>query len=331
MPELNCRQKTALILGASGQDGFFLSHRLLQQGFKVIGLSRRVSQKLGRSLHKNGNFRGIDIDLTQDTDLESLLEEFRPALVFNLAGFSHVGDSWQARRESRLINREFPKQLVQALVRYAKKRNPPRLFQASSSEIFGAATEHPQNENSPLNPVSPYGLDKAAAHRHILQASSAGEIDAVCGIMYNHESHLRPESFISRKMSVGAARIRLGLQDVIEVGSLSQKRDWGFAGDSAVAILDATLFGNFEQYVVGTGKLHSVEELAKVALKSAGISSWRRFLVEKNSLMRSREPTNLVADSSRARLELGWRPRKSFRRTISDMVAHDIARLSHLH
>ena len=328
MPQSNNPRRTALILGVSGQDGFFLSHRLLQLGFNVIGLSRQISQKVDDSLLRNQNFRGIEMDFTKNADLGPLLKELQPELVFNLAGFSHVGDSWLPRRESRIINSEFPKHLVAALTSYGRKGKPPRLFHASSSEIFGAASEQPQNENSPLNPVTPYGLDKTEAHMHILKATTAGEIDAVCGVLYNHESHLRPESFISRKMSVGAARIRLGLQGVIEVGSLSQKRDWGFAGDHVEAILTATLYGKSTHYVVGTGKLHSVGELVETAMKSAGLPSWRQFLSEQDSLIRDHEPSNLVADSSLAKRELGWYPKKTFEQTIKDMVDFDLARLA---
>jgi GDPmannose 4,6-dehydratase len=326
---MEIRRKSALILGATGQDGWYLTMELHERGFDVFAVGRSRVWRSELQILRPNKLTYVSGDIADLDFMEKLLEKSQPGFVFNLAGFSHVGGSWENRALSRRTNFEAVRTVATALSRYREKHGfSPKLYHASSSEIFGGTQQSPQNELTPLDPVTPYGQDKADAHL-FLRAKREGErLDIVAGIMYNHESPRRPMSFLSRKVTHAVASISLGLSGGLELGNMSAKRDWGFAGDYVRGICEVTFHGVETEYVIASGRAHSVQDFVEAAFLVVGIEDWQNYVTSSPEMTRRKDPTNLVGDPSRIHGELGWRARTSFSELITMMVHADIKRLS---
>lgn len=306
----------ALVTGVGGQDGFYLAGRLLAEGVEVHGVVREGAAPRGVQAHR--------LDLAVD-DPAPLLARLRPDLVVNLAAISSVWRSWQQPELTAEVNGLAVARLLAATRELAEGGSPVRFLQASSAEIFGAATEAPQTERTRLEPTSPYGASKAYAH-HLVGAYRRAGLSASALILYNHESARRPASFVSRKITSAAARIARGSRERLELGNLDARRDWGWAPDVADALLRAARAVEPDDYVVATGVTHSVREFAEAAFAHAGLD-WRDHVDVSEALIRPGDAPEQVGDASHAREVLGWRPTMDFAGIVAAMVDADLAAL----
>jgi GDPmannose 4,6-dehydratase len=307
----------ALITGVTGQDGRHLAARLSAMGVEVHGVSASSEEPA-----VDGVVRCHAIDLTRP-GIGALISSLRPDRVFNLAAVSSVARSWQDPLTTASVNGLAVAEMLASLAANAEQGDTPRFIQASSAEIFGEARTAPQDESTPIRPVSPYGAAKAYAH-HLAGAYRAAGMHASSCILYNHESPLRPEAFVTRKISKAAARISLGLQDTLELGSLEIRRDWGWAPDYVEAMVRVAEHDEPGDYVVATGADHSIEEFVRVAFDRAGVEHWESHVTLSAAFARPADPARLVGDASRARNELGWVPTVGFTEIVHRMVDHDL-------
>lgn len=315
--------KKALITGITGQDGSYLAELLLDKGYEVFGTVRRLSTpNIENIKHIQDKITLISADLLDQSSITSAIEEAEPDEVYNLAAMSFVKTSF----EQPVLTGEFTALGVTRVLEAIRTvNNKIKFYQASSSEMFGKVTETPQKETTRFHPRSPYGVAKVYGHYITLNYRESYDMFACSGILFNHESPRRGIEFVTRKISHSVARIKLGKQDKLQLGDLSPKRDWGFSGDYVEAMWLMLQQDKPEDYVIGTGETHSVEEFVKLAFEEAGISDWEKY-VESNhpSHMRPAEVDYLIADYSKARNELGWEPKTSFRDLVKMMVKADI-------
>jgi GDPmannose 4,6-dehydratase len=315
----------ALITGVTGQDGSYLAELLLDKGYEVFGMTRRAStENLERIDHLLDKLMLIQGDLLDPHSLASALRESEPTEVYNLAAQSFVPTSWN----QPVLTAEFTAVGVTRMLEAVRVVDPQiRFYQASSSEMFGKVREVPQTELTPFHPRSPYGVAKVYGHHITVNYRESYGLFAVSGILFNHESPRRGLEFVTRKISDGVARIKLGLTDELRLGNLAAKRDWGFAGDYVEAMwlmLQQDLPGD---YVVASGEEHSVREFAQIAFDHAGLD-WERHIVQDPQFMRPAEVDHLVGDPSKAREQLGWEPKSSFQELVETMVNADVERLT---
>ena len=316
----------ALVTGIAGQDGAYLARRLRSEGCHVIGL--KLPGSLDPALEPFlSSVELVDVDLTDESSLAAVLDRSRPDEIYNLAGLSSVALSWQEPVLTSEINGVAVVRLLELIRRYPGARGPARFLQASSAEIFGSPEHSPQDESSPLAPVSPYGLAKAFAHQAVGIARAAHGLHASTVILYNHESPLRPASFVTRKITRAAAAISLGLETELALGTLDISRDWGFAGDYVDAMVRAVRHDVPSDYVVATGVQHTVRDLLDAAFRRAGIQDWAPYVRTDPDFVRPAEITAMVGDATRARTVLGWQPSTSFAELVSQMVDADLALL----
>jgi GDPmannose 4,6-dehydratase len=316
---------TALITGINGQDGSYLAEFLLKRGYRVIGLVRRSStQTYERIRHIMDDITVVQGDLHDQGSLLSLLEEHEPAEVYNLAAQSFVAVSWSQAVLTGEVTALGVTRLLEA-IRFVNPRI--RFYQASSSEMFGKVVQVPQNENTPFYPRSPYGVAKVYGHWITINYRESFDMFAASGILFNHESPRRGVEFVTRKISDGAARIKLGLARSLHLGNLEARRDWGFAGDYVEAMWTMLQQDQPESYVVGTGETHSVREFCEIAFGCLGLD-YKEFVVQDERFYRPAEVDLLVADPSKARSVLGWEPSVSFRELVEMMVTADMERMS---
>lgn len=317
--------KTALITGITGQDGSYLAELLLGKGYKVFGLVRRSSSENHERLkHLRPLLTLLQADLLDQTSLVAALEESQPNEVYNLAAQSFVPTSWQ----QPVLTAEFTALGVTRMLDAIRKVCPQaRFYQASSSEMFGKVRETPQTETTPFYPRSPYGVAKVYGHYITVNYRESYGLFACSGILFNHESPRRGLEFVTRKISHGVARIKHGLDQELRLGNLEAKRDWGFAGDYVRAMWLMLQQEEADDYVVGTGETHSVEEFVRIAFEHAGLD-WRRYVVIDPRFYRPAEVEVLLGDASKARRKLGWEPRMSFEQMVRAMVDADIAAVS---
>jgi len=315
----------ALITGITGQDGLFLSELLLDKGYDVFGLARSESQRLSRLQHQVPGVHVLYGDLRDMSSLVHALEEARPDEVYNLAATSFVGLSWQLAELNAETTAMGALRMLESLRMYTRNDlSSVRYYQASTSEVFGRPNESPQNESTAFHPRSPYGVAKAFAHHMTVNYRESYGAFACSGILFNHESERRGHEFVTRKITSGAARISLGLQDHIQLGALDSSRDWGYAGDYVKAMWLMLQQPEPDDYVIATGVSHSIRDLLSHAFKAVGISDWTPFVRRDESLLRPSDGTTLVGDASKAASELGWRPDVSFAELIDRMVTHDL-------
>ena len=317
--------KRALITGITGQDGSYLAELLLEKGYEVYGMIRRSSAP---------NFWRIQgivdrlvlkpADLLDQLSLLRLVDEVRPAEIYNLAAMSFVPASW----DQPMLTAEFNSQGVTRLLDAVRQVDTGiRIYQASSSEMFGKVREVPQTEQTPFYPRSPYGVSKVFAHYITVNYRESYNLFAVSGMLFNHESPRRGLEFVTRKVTNGVARIKLGLADTLSIGNLDAQRDWGFAGDYVRAMWLMLQQDRPDDYVIATGVSHSVRELIEIAFARVGLD-WQKYVRVDPALLRPAEVDHLLGDPSKARAELGWTPSVNFKQLVEMMVDADLERLS---
>jgi len=315
----------ALITGITGQDGSYLAEFLLDKGYEVVGMVRRTSHhSYERIEHLLDRIEVVAADLLDQHSLTVVLQETRPDEVYNLAAQSFVPTSWN----QPVLTGEFTALGVTRILEAIRLVHPSaRFYQASSSEMFGKATESPQRETTPFYPRSPYGVAKVYGHWITVNYRESYDLFAVSGILFNHESPRRGIEFVTRKVTDGVARIKLGLATDLHLGNLDARRDWGFAGDYVEAMWLMLQQPKPRDYVVGTGETHSVRELVELAFGHVGLD-YRKYVVSDPRFRRPAEVDLLLADPTQARKELGWNTKVSFSQLVSMMVDADLARLS---
>ena len=316
---------SALITGITGQDGSYLAELLLARGYAVTGVVRRAStENFARIEHLRDRVTLVQADLLDQLSLIDVLERAQPDEVYNLAAMSFVPTSWQ----QPVLTAEFDAVGVTRLLEAIRLVNPRmRMYQASSSEMFGKVREVPQTEATPFHPRSPYGVAKVYGHYITVNYRESYGLFACSGILFNHESPRRGREFVTRKISDGVARVKHGLARDLALGNLDAERDWGFAGDYVDAMWRMLQQPEPSDYVIATGETHSVREFATLAFARAGLD-WREFVREDPALRRPAEVDQLIGDSGKARRVLGWQPSVSFQGLVDMMVDADLALLA---
>lgn len=316
--------KRALITGITGQDGSYLAELLLDKGYEVFGLTRRLSaNNYWRIEHLLDRLTLIPGDLLDQLSLIRAIERSQPHELYNLAAMSFVPASWDQPMLSCEFNSQGVTRVLEA-VRVVDKSI--RLYQASSSEMFGKVREIPQVETTPFYPRSPYGVSKVFGHYITVNYRESYDLFAVSGILFNHESPRRGLEFVTRKVTHGVARIKLGLTDSLALGNLDSQRDWGFAGDYVRAMWLMLQQDAPGDYVIATGESHSVKKLVELAFGHAGLE-WERHVRLDPNLIRPAEVDHLIGDATKAKRELGWAPKVTFPELVKMMVDADIAQL----
>jgi GDPmannose 4,6-dehydratase len=315
--------KRAIITGITGQDGSYLAELLLSKGYEVVGTVRRASApSFWRIQHLLDRITIKPADLLDQLSLIRLVDEVRPHEFYNLAAMSFVPASW----DQPMLTGEFNAQGVTRVLEAIRQVDPSiRIYQASSSEMFGKVREVPQTELTPFYPRSPYGVSKVFAHYITVNYRESYDLFAVSGMLFNHESPRRGLEFVTRKVTDGVARIKVGLADSLSLGNLDAHRDWGFAGDYVRAMWLMLQRDRPEDYVIATGVSHSVRDLVGVAFAHAGLD-WRAHVKLDPKLIRPAEVEHLIGDSTKARNELGWRPEVEFAGLVKMMVDADLER-----
>jgi GDPmannose 4,6-dehydratase len=318
--------KTALILGVSGQDGYYLSKLLLGKGYRVVGTTRNIqSIPEETSLLISKNCEIVTAEIRNTPEIIKLIKVVNPDEIYNLSGVSSVAYSFENKEETLEVNTYAFIRLLEAL-----KENSitSKVYQASSSEMFGKALITPQTEVTPLNPVSPYGTSKALAHNAARRFRDEG-LFVSCGILYNHESPIRPINFVTRKITQGIARIKLGLADNLHLGSLEARRDWGFAGDYVDAMWRMLQFKKPDDFIIASGETHSVYEFVEKAIQLVGLKgAVADFVISDSTLIRPAEISESRGNPAKALSELGWKREVDFENLIKLMIKHDLDLLS---
>ncbi|MEJ5254699.1 MAG: GDP-mannose 4,6-dehydratase [Acidimicrobiales bacterium] len=317
--------RRALITGITGQDGSYLAELLLSKGYEVIGMVRRSSTvTFERISHIQDQLTLVPGDLLDEASLIETLRAHRPHEVYNLAAQSFVQTSFS----QPVLTGETTALGVTRLLDAIRLVDPEiRFYQASSSEMFGKVVEVPQTERTPFYPRSPYGVAKVYGHWITVNYRESYQLHATSGILFNHESSRRGLEFVTRKISNGVARIKLGIDDELRLGNLEAQRDWGFAGDYVEAMWLMLQQDEADDYVIATGETHSVREFCEVAFGHVGLD-YRDYVVQDERFFRPAEVDLLVGDASKARAVLGWKPKTSFEELVRMMVDADLALLS---
>ncbi len=320
-----------LISGITGQDGSYLAEFLLEKGYEVYGMVRRSStENFERIAHLTDKIKLRQADLLDQLSLIELMDEVQPDEIYNLAAMSFVPTSWT----QPTLTGEFTALGVTRMLEAMRQVCPKaKFYQASSSEMFGKVREVPQNELTPFHPRSPYGAAKAYGHYITVNYRESYGLFAASGILFNHESPRRGKEFVTRKISDGVARIKLGLAKELRMGNLDSKRDWGFAGDYVQAMWLMLQQKKADDYVVATGIAHSVKDFIELAFEHAGLD-WNKHVVLDKQFIRPAEVDHLLGNSAKARATLGWKPLVDFAGLVRMMVDADLAKLklqSNLH
>jgi GDPmannose 4,6-dehydratase len=318
-------RRRALITGITGQDGSYLAELLLDKDYEVFGVMRRAStENVERIEHLLDRITVLQGDLLDQVSLAKALTDARPHEVYNLAAQSFVPTSWS----QPVLTAEFTAVGVTRMLEAIRSVDPGiRFYQASSSEMFGKVREVPQTELTPFHPRSPYGVAKVYGHHITVNYRESYDLFAVSGILFNHESPRRGLEFVTRKVSDGVARIKLGLTETLALGNLDAKRDWGFAGDYVEAMWLMLQRDEPEDYVIASGREYSIRELVDIAFGHAGLDPADHVTTDPRFL-RPAEVDSLVGDASKARAQLGWEPRTSFHELVEMMVDADVQRLA---
>ena len=314
--------KTALVTGINGMDGSHLSDLLLSKGYKVFGMERRSSSKnRTNTLHLEDKVTFLQGDLTDQNSLLRCLKESNPDEVYNLAAQSFVGESWNTPEHTSEVTGLGVLRILEAI----REFNPKiKFFQASSSEMFGRMVENPANENTPFYPRSPYGVSKLYGHWITKNYRESYDMFACSGILFNHESEKRGIEFVTRKISDGVAKIKLGLADYISLGNLDAKRDWGYAPDYVEAMWLMLQQETPDDYVIATGNTYSIREFLDIAFNHVGIKNWEPYIKQDPRFMRPAEVDVLRGDFTKAKENLDWIPKTSFVNLVKKMVDNDI-------
>jgi GDPmannose 4,6-dehydratase len=318
--------KTALVTGITGQDGSYLAELLLEKGYRVVGMTRRTSTEVHERIeHIVDEIEIVSGDLLDQSSITSIVGEVRPDEIYNLAAQSFVPASWR----QPVLTGEFTALGVTRVLEAIRQVDPAiGFYQASSSEMFGKVVESPQRETTPFYPRSPYGVAKAYGHWITVNYRESYGLRACSGICFNHESQRRGKEFVTRKITDGVARIKLGLQKELRLGNLDAYRDWGYAGDYVRAMWLMLQQPHADDYVIATGRAHSVRDFVSVAFQAAGLGSFEPYVVIDPRFVRPAEVDTLVGDASKAERELGWVPEVNFEQLVTMMVEADLDRLS---
>jgi len=337
-------QKRALITGITGQDGSYLAEFLLEQGYEVAGMIRTSSTgDLGNVVHLKDQIKIYRGDLSDNQSIESMLHDFNPHEIYNLGAEAAPFDSFQRPVYTSDINALGPLRIFEAAKRLYKRGNPVRIYQASTSEMFGAPTEVPQNENTKFQPNNPYGVAKLFAHNQArILRDGKQKMFISCGILFNHESPRRGMQYVTRKITVGVACIKnrvkntplnelgnpiINSEGKLEMGNLDAERDWGYSRDYIGAMWSMLQHHAPGDFVIATGETHSIKDLLKVAFGHAGLN-WEDHVVINPAFVRPLETGPLCGDPSKAKKILGWEPRVKFEELIKLMVDSDLAKFS---
>lgn len=321
-------KRCALITGITGQDGSYLAEFLLEKGYKVIGMVRRTSTlNFNRIHHIQDKITLVSGDLLDQGSLISIIREHEPQEVYNLAAQSFVPASWKQPVFTGEVTGLGVTRMLEAIQAVDPKI---RFYQASSSEMFGKVQEVPQKETTPFYPRSPYGVAKVYGHWITINYRESYDLFACSGILFNHESPRRGLEFVTRKVTYNVAKIKLGLGDKLALGNLDSKRDWGFAGDYVRAMWLMLQQESPDDYVVGTGKTHSIQDLCEAAFSHVGLN-WHDYVYQDPRFMRPADVDLLISDPSKAAKVLGWKPKYSFADLIKMMVDADMATLKKEH
>ena len=317
--------KRAIITGITGQDGSYLAELLLEKGYEVTGVVRRSSSpNLWRIEHLLDRVTLRPADLLDQQSMMRIIQDVRPHELYNLAAMSFVPASW----DQPLLTGEYNSMGVTRILEAVRQVDLGiKLYQASSSEMYGRVREVPQTELTPFYPRSPYGVSKVFGHYITVNYRESYDMFAVSGILFNHESPRRGLEFVTRKVTDGVARIKLGLADHVSLGNLDAHRDWGFAGDYVLAMYLMLQQERADDYVIATGQSHSVRDLVEIAFRHAGLE-WEKHVRIDPALLRPAEVDHLIGDASKAHRELGWAPTVDFERLVTMMVDADLERLS---
>lgn len=314
---------SVVVTGITGQDGSYLAERLTGDGWDVHAIVREGTRPDEQEVTPGVTVHAGDL---LDTDsLRAVIDSVEPDLIINLAGISSVAQSWtQPELTARVTGLAVSGLLAGAWALQERLGRPVRFVQASSSEMFGAATERPQTENTPLKPVSPYGAAKAYAH-HLVGVYRGRDLFAASAILYNHESPRRPEAFVTRKITSGVARIVNGDEPKLLLGNLDARRDWGWAPDYVDAVLRIAQADTADDFIVATAVEHSVRDFVAAAFAAAGIADWEGFVELDPRFARPVDAPVMVGDNTKIRTTLGWVPTRSFDEIVQAMVEHDLA------
>jgi GDPmannose 4,6-dehydratase len=318
--------KKAIITGVTGQDGSYLADLLLDKGYEVHGVVRRAStETFDRISHLEGRLTLHQADLLDQLSIIEVLREVRPDEVYNLAAMSFVPTSWK----QPVLTGEFTGIGVTRVLEAIRLLAPKdiRFYQASSSEMFGKVQEVPQRETTSFYPRSPYGVAKVYGHWITVNYRESYGMFCCSGILFNHESPRRGKEFVTRKVTDGVARIKAGLAKELRLGNLDARRDWGFAGDYVQAMWLMLQQDKPDDYVIATGEAHTVQELVETAFDGAGLP-WRPYVVQDPNLIRPAEVDLLIGDATKARRQLGWKPRVGFHELVRRMVEADLGRVA---
>ena len=319
--------KTALITGITGQDGSYLAELLLSHGYRVVGMNRRSSGgNTSRIDHIRDRVELVSGDLADQGSIIRILEKYNPDEVYNLAGQSHVGLSWEQPVFTSDVTGLGCLRMLEGIRQVNKAI---KYYQASSSELFGKVREVPQTEKTPFYPRSPYGCAKAFAHYATVNYRESFDMFACCGILMNHESPRRSVEFVTRKITTGAAMIKMGLQDKLMLGNLESKRDWGHARCYCRAMHLMLQQKSPDDYVISTGETHSVKEFCTAAFSALDMD-WEKYVISDPKLYRPAEVDLLLGDSSKARKVLGWKPEITFEELAKEMAMADYHRILRL-
>jgi len=317
-------RKTALVTGITGQDGSYLAEFLLKKGYRVVGMTRRTSTEVHERIeHIVDDVEILSGDLLDQSSITSIVDAVAPDEIYNLAAQSFVPASWS----QPVLTGEFTALGVTRVLEAVRQVNPAiRFYQASSSEMFGKVVETPQTETTPFYPRSPYGVAKVYGHWITVNYRESYGLYACSGICFNHESPRRGKEFVTRKISDGVARIKLGLAKELRLGNLDAHRDWGFAGDYVHAMWLMLQQPAPDDYVIATGRSHSVRDFVRIAFEAAGLGSFEPYVTIDPRFVRPAEVDHLIGDASKAKSQLGWEPEVDFERLVAMMVESDIKR-----
>jgi|TARA_R110000765_G_scaffold426116_1_gene540803 GDPmannose 4,6-dehydratase len=319
-------KRKALITGINGQDGSYLAEFLLSKNYIVYGIERRTSSINRTNIkHIEDKITLLTGDLTDQNSLLRCLKEADPDEVYNLAAQSFVKASFEMPIQTTDVTGTGVLRMLEAILEHNPKI---KFYQASTSEMFGKVQETPQTETTPFYPRSPYGVAKLYGHWIVKNYRESYNMFAISGILFNHESERRGHEFVTRKITDGVAKIHLGLQDKMYLGNLDAKRDWGYAPDYVEAMWMMLQKDIPEDYVIATGKTHSIGEFLDAAFQCVGITDWSGYVGQDERYMRPAEVDLLLGDSSKAYKDLGWKSKTSFNEMVSKMVKNDIKLLS---
>ena len=320
--------KKVLITGITGMDGSHLADLLLEKGCEVFGMERRSSSKnRTNTAHLEGKITFINGDLTDQNSLTRCIKESDPDEIYNLGAQSFVGESWNTPEQTSDVTGLGVLRMLEAIREYGK---PIKFYQASTSEMFGKMEKF-ANEDTKFHPRSPYGVAKLYGHWITKNYRESYDMFNCSGLLFNHESERRGIEFVTRKITDGVAKIHLGLQDKIILGNLEAKRDWGYSPDYVEAMWLMMQQDTPKDYVIATCKTHSIREFLHTAFGEIGISNWDKYIGQDPKFMRPADVYYLAGDSSRARAELGWKPKTSFREMVTEMVKNDIKKYRRQH